>query len=361
MADLSRWAGQFFILGFSNEELNEVAQLMAQGRLGGVIFFERNGRTAEALNHLCRELLKAARCGRAPFPVLAVDQEQGRVCRIREGVTLFPSPWDLGALDDPMVTRRVARWVAKELSGIGINLNLAPVADVLEEACCQGVLGGRSFGSDPPKVARHVGAWVRGSQEGGVASCPKHFPGHGRASCDTHTDISWDTSDMDTLRMHHLLPFRRAVATGAPCIMMSHVIYPALDRVLPASLSRSAIQGLLRDEMGFAGLIMTDDLEMGAVSSKMDPLRASILALQAGADMALIGRNLSARFRVSELIVELEDAVKRGHVEESRLEGSLRRIWDFKSRWISAPKERGPFTLKGAMRLSKRLEEELAG
>jgi beta-N-acetylhexosaminidase len=352
-------AGQLLMVGFAPEEMEEVRSLASQGRLGGVILFERNARTSLEVARLTSQLIAV----QAPVPplVVAVDQEQGRVCRIREGVTLFPGPSELGLLRRPATTARVARWVALELSCLGINLNLAPVADLPETTPWPPVLEGRAFGQEPFQVASQVAAWVRGSQGAGVASCVKHFPGHGSVKGDTHRELPEDVSAEEKILGHHLVPFKAALEAGVCCVMISHVVYPALDPNGPASLSPRLVGGLLRGAMGFQGLVLTDDLDMGAVASSLDPVEAVVKAIQAGVDLALVGRNLRSGWSITHLVEELERAALGRHISAERLEESMQRLLAFKTRWASASLPPRPGnSSRGARRLARRLLREVS-
>lgn len=355
---LSKMVGNLLMLGFLEEETEEICWLAMEGRLGGVILFERNAKTAIQVASLAvrlREIPKEKR------PILALDQEHGKVCRIKSGVTLFPSPRQLGLLESPKTTMNVARWTARELRRLGVNLNLAPTADVLEAEEVRPLLEERCFGDRPEKVAMHVAHWIRGSQEAGVAACVKHFPGHGSARGDTHLDAILDPSDASTIFHKHLVPFLEAFKEKVASVMVSHVIYPALDPWSPASLSSKIILGILRGRFGFKGLILTDDLEMGAVASNMDPVTAAAEAIKAGADMAIISRNLLPRVSPTEIVEGLEGAVAAGDLPQGRVEDSLGRVARFRMRWNKqvdeAPQEA---SLPGARRLAMRLWEELS-
>lgn len=342
------------MVGFCPQELDEVKTLAAEGRLGGVILFQRNAASAQEASCTSRGLLP--RGSQTPSLIVAVDQEQGRVCRITKGVTIFPGPAQLGLLNRPATTSRVARWVARELACLGVHLNLAPVADLPEHSPWPPLLEGRAFGSNPPDAARHVAAWVRGSQGEGVASCVKHFPGHGSVQGDTHRELQEDFSEKEKILAHHLVPFRAALRAGVACVMISHVVYPALDPHSPASLSRQVVQGLLRTTMGYRGLVITDDLDMGAVASRRSTLDAILEALCAGADVALVGRNMRTGPSITSLVEEMEKAARGRHIPPGLLEESLRRVIAFKTQWASACPRPGDFLpYRGAARLARRL------
>jgi len=353
-----RKVGNLLLLGFLEEELDEICSLALEGRLGGVILFERNAGSAAQVASLAVRLMELPLEKR---PILALDQEQGRICRIKSGVTLFPSHRSLGVLDRPRTTFYVARWTARELRRLGVNLNLAPVADVLGGEEARPLLEERCFGDDPQKVALHVGHWVRGSQEAGVAACAKHFPGHGSAKGDTHLEMSLDPSDAETIFRRHLVPFQEALKEKVASIMVSHVIYPALDFRFPASLSSKIMVDLLREKMGFKGMIITDDLEMKAIALKMDPVQAAVEAIRAGADMAIVSRNSFPRIPIKTIVNELEKAAAKGELPLRRLKESLSRVASFKRRWKGGSKEMvEDASFPGARKLARGLLEELS-
>lgn len=350
--------------GFRPEEEPEILSQVAEGRLGGVILFARNGRGAMEVARLCGALRNAAQKGESGIlPIVAVDQEQGRVCRIRGGVTHFPGASELGELDRPRTTERVARWVAQELSTLGVSLNLAPVADVVMRHPPPPVLAGRAFGSEAQHVARHVGAWVRGAQGASVAACAKHFPGHGAVQEDSHEVLPHDPTPLKILQSIHLKPFESAIRCGVASIMVGHVVYEALGNDRPASLSCNAIQGLLREKLGYNGLILTDDLEMDAVGNLRDPLSAAIQAIRAGADVAVVGRHLKGNVATKDLIEGLEEALNKGFISEDRVFASIKNVLAFKRAWIPSQwtSPQRPPTSPAARRLAKKLKIEGRG
>jgi beta-N-acetylhexosaminidase len=352
-------AGQLLMVGFTPQELGEVKSLATQGRLGGVILFQRNATSAKEAADITKSLLIPGK--RRPSLIVAMDQEQGRVCRIREGMTLFPGPSQLGLLNRPATTRRVARWVALELALLGVHLNLAPVADLPETVPWPPILEGRAFGRDPVNAARHVAAWVRGSQRAGVASCVKHFPGHGSVPGDTHREIQEDHSEMEKILRRHLVPFGAAFKAGVACVMLSHVLYPALDPSAPASLSGPVVRGLLRVRMGFQGLVLTDDLDMGAVACRLSAPDAVLEAICAGADMALVGRNMRTGPSITSLVEEVEKAVRGRHIPPKQVGESVRKVKAFKALWASeVPRPGSQIPCKAAARLAGRLFREVS-
>ncbi|MGQ9857677.1 MAG: beta-N-acetylhexosaminidase [Thermodesulfobacteriota bacterium] len=352
-------AGRLLLVGFAPEEIQEVECLAREERLGGVILFERNARSATELGDLTARLAPKEPQGACPLMV-ALDQELGRVCRIRQGVTLFPGAPELGFLDRPATTLRVARWVALELMELGVHLNLAPVADVPQGPPFPSVLQGRTFGQDPAKVASHVTFWVRGSQRAGLACCVKHFPGHGSVQEDSHLELPVDPSPLHLMKTHHLVPFEAAFKAEVASVMLSHVLYPELDPQWPASLSSRIVQGLLRKRLGFRGLVITDDLEMEAVAGSMGALEAAVRAICAGTDMVLVGRNLKAAVGLTQLVEGLEKAVVNKEIPRERFEEALGRSLSFKARWVhSTARRRAASPPMGAKRLAGKLFREV--
>jgi len=250
--------------------------------LGGVVLFARNVRDPEQLAALTASL-RAER----PELLIAVDEEGGDVTRLEAATgSSFPGNLALGAVDDVELTRRVGAGIGGELASVGVNLDLAPVADVIVDPA-NPIVGVRSFGSDPQLVARHVAAFVAGLQGVGVAACAKHFPGHGETVADSHLELPTAEADRETLLARALPPFSAAVDAGVRAVMTAHIRFPALDDE-PATLSAGLI-GMLRSQLGFAGLVLTDALEMQAISRTVGLEEGGVLALAAGADALCLG------------------------------------------------------------------------
>ncbi|MFG2527628.1 glycoside hydrolase family 3 protein [Streptomyces sp. NPDC048516] len=263
--------------------------------------------------------------------LVAIDEEGGDVTRLEvRGGSSFPGNHALGAVDDTALTREVAREIGRRLAGCGINLNWAPSADVNSNPA-NPVIGVRSFGADPHLVARHTAAYVEGLQSTGVAACTKHFPGHGDTAVDSHHDLPRIAADLATLHQRELVPFRAAIAAGTRAVMSAHILLPALDADRPATLSPAALHGLLRAPaaeggLGFDGLIVTDGMEMQAISATYGLERGSVLALAAGADALCVGGGLADEDTVLRLRDALVRAVHEGALPESRLADAAARV-----------------------------------
>ncbi|MEU9120446.1 glycoside hydrolase family 3 protein [Streptomyces sp. NPDC048506] len=265
--------------------------------------------------------------------LVAVDEEGGDVTRLEvRGGSSFPGNHALGAVDDTALTREVAHELGRRLAGCGINLNWAPSADVNSNPA-NPVIGVRSFGADPQLVARHTAAYVEGLQSAGVAACTKHFPGHGDTAVDSHHDLPRITVDLATLQERELVPFRAAVAAGTRAVMSAHILLPSLDGDRPATLSPAALHGLLRAPageggLGFDGLIVTDGMEMQAISATYGIERGSVLAIAAGADAICVGGGLADEDTVLRLRDALVGAVRTGELPEERLADAAARVRD---------------------------------
>ncbi|MFF3943987.1 glycoside hydrolase family 3 protein [Streptomyces sp. NPDC001902] len=293
---------------------------LAEG-LGSVALFARNIESPGQLAALTAQL-RAVR----PDVLVAADEEGGDVTRLeaRSGSS-FPGNLALGAVDDTALTRDVAAELGRRLAECGVNLNWAPSADVNSDPR-NPVIGVRSFGSDPLLVARHTGAYVEGLQSAGVAACTKHFPGHGDTSVDSHHALPRVDVDPDTLHARELAPFRAALAAGSKAVMSAHILVPALDPDRPATLSPAVLTGLLRDELGYDGLIVTDGIEMRAIADAYGIERGTVLALAAGADAICVGGGLAEEETVVALRDAIVAAVRDGDLPRERLADAAGRV-----------------------------------
>lgn len=282
--------------------------------------------------------------------LVAIDEEGGDVTRleVRDGSS-FPGNYALGSVDDVELTRAVARELGSRLAACGVNLNWAPSADVNSDVD-NPVIGVRSFGADPALVARHTAAYVEGLQSAGVAACTKHFPGHGDTAVDSHLALPRIDVDSDTLHARELAPFRSAIAAGSRSVMSAHILLSALDPDRPATLSPQILTGLLREDLGFEGLIVTDGIEMRAIASTYGIGRGSVLALAAGVDAICVGGGLADEETVLRLRDALVAAVREGELPEERLADAAARVraladWALRARGPrgrARPYRRGP-------------------
>ena len=282
--------------------------------LAGVTIFGPNIAGPEQLAALTAQLRRAG-----GQPLVAIDEEGGDVTRI-DHLTGSPYPGNaaLGAVDDVALTAAVHRALGQDLAELGITVNLAPSVDV-NTASDNPVIGIRSFGSDPALVARHAAAAVSGLQAAGIAACAKHFPGHGSTSADTHHRIVTVEADLDTLRRRDLVPFAAAIAAGVNGVMPGHLRVPELTGELPATLSAAAQTGLLRGELGFTGVIISDALEMRAVRETYGLAETAVRAVAAGTDLLCLGRDVGQDGYLA-VRAALAEALASGRLPAQRLE-----------------------------------------
>jgi beta-N-acetylhexosaminidase len=309
---------------------------LAEG-LGSVALFSRNVTDQQQLAALTAELRREN-----PDILVAIDEEGGDVTRLEAGNgSSWPGNLALGAIDDPALTRDVARELGRALAECGVNYNWAPSADVNSNPG-NPVIGVRSFGADPDLCARHTAAWVEGLQSVGVAACAKHFPGHGDTAMDSHLGMPVVDIDVDLLRSRDLVPFKAAIAAGAKAVMTAHIMVPALDGDRPATLSRPVLE-LLRNTpaqggLGYQGLIVTDGIEMGAIADTYGTARGTVLAMAAGVDAICVGGGLADEETVIQLRDALVDAVRSGDLSEHRLAEAAARVRELGA-WTTAQTE----------------------
>ncbi|WCD88599.1 Beta-hexosaminidase [Streptomyces xanthophaeus] len=297
-----------------------VLRLVGEG-LTAVGLFGRNIASPEQLAALTAQLR-----GERDDLLVAIDEEGGDVTRleVRTGSS-FPGNLALGAVDDTALTREVARELGRRLAECGVNLNWAPSADVNSNPD-NPVIGVRSFGADTRLAARHTAAYVEGLQASGVAACTKHFPGHGDTNVDSHEALPRIDVDLDTLQARELIPFKAAIEAGTKAVMSAHILVPSLDPTRPATLSPQILTGLLRKELGYEGLIVTDGMEMNAIAGTYGIERGSVLAIAAGADAICVGGGLADEGTVLQLRDALVAAVREGTLPEERLADAAARV-----------------------------------
>jgi len=310
--------GQLLMVGLPGPRLDQVArELVRDLRVGGVILFARNIESPPQVWELTRDLQREALdAGNRPL-LIAVDQEGGVVQRLKAPFTIIPAARELGAAATPEEVELLARKVARELALVGININLAPVLDVARGPRCP--LWDRSYSPDPERAALLGTAAIRGYLAGGVIPTAKHFPGLGDTVVDSHQDLALAESGQAN-REIDLLPFRRAAATAVPMVMTAHLLVPEWDALRPATLSRKILQGRLREDVGFKGVIITDDMEMGAISTRMAVAPAAREALAAGADLLLICNNSQGAWDAARLLAQDDELIPRIREAAARLD-----------------------------------------
>jgi beta-N-acetylhexosaminidase len=329
---LARDVGQLLWIGFEGTSLDdEVRRRAAEGAVGAAVLFGRNlvrraeegaaGASAPVeLEPLCA--LTAALREAAPEPLLvAVDQEGGRVQRVRAPATEWPPMLTHDLLDDgpaEALAEQVGEACGRELAALGFDIDFAPVLDVHTNPE-NPIIGDRAFATEPERAALRALAFARGLDRAGVLACGKHFPGHGDTSTDSHLELPRLDHDLARLERVELLPFRRAAAAGLPMIMTAHVVFAALDDGVPATLSRRVITDLLRGSLGYRGVVVSDDLDMKAVADHFGAGEAAVAAVAAGCDALLLCRDPEAQRAAFEALVRAaeSDSDLRARVGES--------------------------------------------
>jgi beta-N-acetylhexosaminidase len=332
VTELTQNIGRLFVTGLAGPEVDpDTLNLIRRYHLGGIIIFSRNVREPPQLARLCRDLQKVS-MENSGFPLLlAIDQEGGRVARLKPPFAQFPGNEAIGNSPNPEESAfHYASITAKEMTLVGLNMNLAPVLDVTQPDMDSHLLG-RTFSHDPSVVARLGEIVIEALQQGGVMAVAKHFPGLGRSNLDPHRDLPTVEAPLEEMDSIHLPPFAAAVAARVSAIMTSHAVYPALEPGVPATLSRNIISNLLRERMSFGGLIISDDLEMGAIAKEKELPEATAEAFKAGVDILLICSNQKL---VIASIESIRDKVLRGQIPEERLQDSLTRIRKYKKRFL---------------------------
>jgi beta-N-acetylhexosaminidase len=333
-------------VGFEGKSLpGGLARRLAAGEAGGVVLFSRNVESPAQLRSLCREIRNAAGRGN-PAPLIAVDQEGGRVARLSDPpFTRFPPAraCSLFCCRNEEVAAAFGAATAAELRAAGIDVDFAPVLDV-DSNPCNPVIGDRAFSGDAATVARLGVAFAKGCMAGGVLPVGKHFPGHGDTSADSHEELPVVDAPLPTLRRRELLPFRQAIRAGIPALMTAHVLYRALDPGLPATLSEEILRRLLRRRMRFRGALFSDALEMKAISGRYGAAEAAVLAISAGCDALLVCRGEDAQEGAFQgLSRQARDSVtfRRVLQEAARRTGRLREWAVSKERCRPAPRAVG--------------------
>ncbi|MEV7966375.1 glycoside hydrolase family 3 N-terminal domain-containing protein [Sphaerisporangium sp. NPDC088356] len=319
--ELLRLADSVLLPGFEGRTPPDWLRRRLGEGLAGVVFFSRNVGTPSQL----AELTAALRAER-PDLVVGIDEETGDVTRLEAHTgSSRPGNYALGVVDDVSLTEEIARGLGADLAAAGINVDFAPAADVNSNPG-NPVIGLRSFGADPALVARHTAAWVRGLQAAAVAACAKHFPGHGDTAVDSHHGLPGVAATLEQLHEVELLPFRAAIAEGVRMIMTGHLLVGAYDSEFPATLSPRILTGLLRDELGFDGVTITDAVEMAAVTERYGIGGGSARAIAAGADLICVGGENSDDAVVVTIREAIADAVTGGLLPEERLAEAARRV-----------------------------------
>ena len=330
LRDLRRTVGQLAIVGFNGPQLPaETRALAREFDLGGLIYFARNVESPEQVADLSRASRDLAR----DTPLwISVDQEGGRVARLRKPFTEWPPMNTLGRSGSEQLAERFARALARELRAVGINLDYAPVLDIHTNPQ-NPVIGDRAFAGKAGEVARFARVVIRVLQSEGIAACGKHFPGHGDTSTDSHHELPVVEHGPDRFDAVELVPFRAAVEEDVACIMTAHVLVPAYDDTRPATLSPDIVDGILKKRLGYRGIVISDDLAMKAISATWKPSESMVAALSAGCDAVLLcDPKPDEQAEALEAVIH---AVEARRLPLSRVEDALARQHRVKARFLA--------------------------
>lgn len=318
--------GQLIVTGISGLTLTEEEkQFIEKENIGGVILFKHNYSDPAQLGELVNEIQKL----RDEYPLfISVDQEGGRVKRFHSHFAQFPAMYEIGCIDSPKLTFDIHKKMADELKLCGVNLNFSPVCDIWTNPNNK-VIGDRAFGKTKETVEKHVSAAIRGLHTGKVLACAKHFPGHGDTTKDSHYDLPYVTKSLEDLKNNELIPFVKAAKSRVELIMMAHLVVDAFDQDLPSSLSPKAYT-FLREHLKYKNIIITDDMEMQAITNHFSIEKAAIMALNAGADI-IIYRTLDA---AQEALSGIKQAIKSQKLKKDKVAEKIARIEKCKKTYL---------------------------
>ncbi|MCZ8514060.1 beta-N-acetylhexosaminidase [Paenibacillus filicis] len=351
---LDQKLGQLLIAGIDGDRITgDMESLIKNDDAGGIIFYKDNLKSPAQALQLFNALKEANKGSSVPL-WLSLDEEGGRVSRMPGELVKMPSARTIGLTDNRDASYGVGRALGGELSAFGLNLNFAPVLDVNSNPN-NPVIGDRSFGADAAVVGRNGTAELQGLQSQGVIPVVKHFPGHGDTSVDSHIGLPVLQHDLTRLRSLELKPFAEAIRGGADAVMVAHILLPKLDPENPASFSKPVITDLLRKELGFGGVVMTDDLTMGAVVKKYELGEAAVRSLEAGGDVLLVGHGYDLERQALQAVKE---AVRSGRLTERRIDESVYRILQLKAKYKLTDEPKGQVEIA---RVNEALKQAVQG
>lgn len=327
--------GQLLMIGLRDKVLTQdEAEFIVKNNIGGVILFARNVDTPKQVHELTTALQALRHKSRDKLPLfIGVDQEGGRVARLKSPFTVWPPAARLGEIDSTSLAFRFAQALGAELRAVGINLDFAPSVDTLTNPD-NTVIGDRALSTDPEKVAKLASAVVRGFIKSGIIPCAKHFPGHGNTLIDSHEDLPIENADLTRLKEVELVPFKKVFRARLDMVMTSHIKFPNIDSEWPATLSEKIVRDLLRGEMRFRGLVITDDLGMKALAKHYSTDQIAVRALQAGCDILLYCNEFDSPQIALDAVSK---AVKEGKISAKQIDESYNRVVALKKDVLTKP------------------------
>lgn len=320
--------GQMILAGISGTTMNTATKnLISQHRVGGIIFYQDNFQSPEQTVQLVNQIKEENQTNLPLF--LSTDQEGGRVTRLPGGLVNFPSNKQIGNVNNPEFSYKIGTLLGKELKAFGLNFNFAPVLDVNSNPK-NPVIGDRSFGNNAEIVSNLGIQTLKGLQSQNVIPTIKHFPGHGDTSVDSHLELPIVDKSLEELEALELIPFKQAINEGADVVMVAHILLPQLDQNHPATMSQAVMTDMLRKQLGFSGVIITDDMTMGAIINHYNIANAAVESVKAGSDVILVGHGYS---NVEKVISSLKAAIESGDISQERLNESVERIMLLKKKY----------------------------
>lgn len=327
--------GQRLFGGFQGLHMSDdFIHLVQEYKIGNVVLFKHNVESREQLKQLCSEIQTLVRRETGIDAFIAIDQEGGSVTRLSDDAVNVPAEMAIAATGDPENAYLAARITAQELRALGINFNLAPVVDINNNPD-NPIIGARCFGDTAETVVEYAQAAVRGYDSCGIISCAKHFPGHGDTAIDSHISLPLIDKSLEQLEQLELKPFRAMVEAGCPAIMTTHILFPQLEKDnVPATMSRTIITELLKEKMGFSGMVVSDSMEMDAIRRFYGTAVGAAAAAAAGVDLIMISHTAE---RLQEVTVAIRNAVEGGRISMDEMDKSVEKILSFKKRYCVAP------------------------
>ena len=338
--------GQLFFIGISGHTLTpDEKKFIIDHNIGGIVLFARNVSTPEQVHKLCSEIqnLRHLCADKAPF-FIAIDMEGGRVARLKAPFTVWPPLKHLGETDSPTLSFHFAQAMGEELRAVGINLDFAPCVDIFTNPE-NTVIGDRSVSTDADMVAKHATALIRGYLKAGVVPCAKHFPGHGNTIIDSHEDLPIEEADRARLQEVELKPFVKSFKARVPMVMTAHISFPRVDDKWPVTLSEIFLKDMARDELGYKGMIITDDLDMKAMAKHYDKTEIPVRALEAGADILLYCNEPDSPPKA---FAAVEKAIASGRLDANKIGEIHARILEMKKELLANP---DPLPLEKALQV----------
>ena len=327
--------GQRLVIGFPGPEMSPAfIRLVKEYKIGNVILFQRNCESSAQLSRLCRDIQELVRRETGHGAFITIDQEGGSVTRLPYEAVNVPGSMALAATGDPENACRAARLTAAELRAFGINFNLAPVADVNNNPD-NPIIGVRSYGDTPEQVERFAAAALRGYLDGGVLASAKHFPGHGDTDMDSHLSLPCIDKSLEELEKLELRPFKALIDAGCPAVMTTHILFPQLEpENVPATMSRRIITGILKERLGFQGLVISDCVEMQAIGVYYGSARGAAAAMAAGVDLVFVSHTAETQ---EEAALACRAAVESGQISMEELDASVEKILRYKEQYCTGP------------------------